>query len=89
MKIKDGLVMRRVGDSAVVISIGTKADDFHGMIKLNRTAEDIWNAVSDGLSEEEIAAALAEKYGISAEQAQKDTAALLANMKAQGFLCDE
>ncbi len=86
MKIKEGFVLRRVLDEAIVIASGKASHDFHGMVKLNDSAADIWEWIAGGLEEEKIAARLAEKYELSAEKAKADTAAMIAQMTESGLL---
>ena len=86
MKIKEGFVLRRVLDEAIVIASGKASHDFHGMVKLNDSAADIWEWIAGGLEEEKIAARLAEKYELSAEKAKADTSAMIAQMTEAGLL---
>ncbi len=86
MKIKEGFVLRRVLDEAIVIASGAASRDFHGMVKLNDSAADIWEWIADGLSESEISARLAEKYELSDEKAMADTASMISQMTEAGLL---
>lgn len=86
MRIKDGFVLRQVAGQAMVIATGEASRNFHGMVKLNETGSEIWQGLMDGLSEEEIAAKLAEKYEVDAGKAAADTKAMLAKMEEAGFL---
>lgn len=86
MKIKEGFVLRRVLDEAIVIASGKASREFHGMVKLNDSAADIWGWISEGLSEAEVAACLAEKYELSQEKAQADTASMISRMTEAGLL---
>ena len=52
MKIKEGFVLRDIGNQTVVVATGEASQDFYGMIKLNQTGKIIWEGISDGLSEE-------------------------------------
>ncbi len=85
MKIKEGFVLRRVLDEAIVVASGEASKSFHGMIKLNETAAVIWELIAEGNSEEEIAKKLSEKYEISVEQAAEDTKSMIAVMAEKGF----
>ncbi len=89
MKIKKGFVLRRVLDEAIVVASGEASKNFHGMIKLNDSAADIWGWISEGLSESEIAAKLAEKYEIAPEKAAEDTRAMIEQMLGAGIFEDE
>ena len=87
MKIKKGFVVRNVGGECVVVPVGEMSKNFHGMIKLNETGADIWRGVADGLSEEEIAKAIVEKYSeVDMEEALSATKNLITQMKDAGIL---
>lgn len=86
MRIKQGFVLREVAGETIVIATGEASKNFHGMVKLNQTGRDIWQGLMDGLSEEEIAAKLVDKYQIAQEKAAEDTRKLLAQMEQAGFL---
>ena len=86
MKIKEGFVLRRVLDEAIVVASGEASKNFHGMIKLNETAAVIWELIAEGNSEEEIAKKLSEKYEISVEQAAEDIKAMIAVMAEKGII---
>lgn len=86
MKIKEGFVLRRVLDEAIVIATGELSKSFHGMVKLNDSGADIWEWVSEGLDEASIAKKLSEKYEIPEEKAAADTKAMLSQMADAGLL---
>lgn len=88
MKIKKGFVLRRVLDEAIVVASGEASKTFHGMIKLNDSAADIWQWISEGKEASEIAQLLSEKYEISAEKAASDTAAMIKSMTDNGLLAE-
>jgi len=89
MRIKDGFVIREVAGQIMVIATGEASKEFHGMIKLNATGRDIWEGLQAGLSEDEIAGKLQEKYQIEESEAKIDTAAFLKKMEEMGFLKNE
>ena len=62
MKIKKGYVIRKVMGNNVVIATGEASRNFHGMVKLNDTAAEIWGYLAEGLSEEDICKSMLEKY---------------------------
>ncbi len=88
MKIKQGFVLRRVLDEAIVVASGEASKTFHGMIKLNDSAADIWQWISEGKEVGEIAGLLSEKYEISLEKATVDTEAMIKSMTENGFLSE-
>ena len=86
MKIKEGFVLRRVLDEAVVVAVGKASREFHGMVKLNDSGADIWQWVSEGKTEEETALCLAEKYELAQEKARADVKSMLSQMLAAGLM---
>lgn len=86
MRLKEGFVLRRVAGQAMVIATGEASREFHGMIKLNRTGEEIWEGLEKGMELEEIAELLTERFDITMEEAQKDTEAFAGKMQEAGFL---
>ena len=89
MRIKSGFVLREVAGQVMVIATGEASKDFHGMIKLNATGKEIWLGLQEGLSEEDIAKKLQEKYEVESEKAVEDTRAFLEKMEEMGFLVNE
>ena len=89
MRIKEGFVIREVAGQIMVIATGEASKDFHGMIKLNATGRDIWEGLQAGLSEDEIAGKLQEKYQIEESEAKADTLAFLNKMEEMGFLTND
>ena len=87
MKIKDGFVLTEIGESCVAVATGAAAESFHGVVRLNDTAAFIWRGLSDGLSEEEIAARmLAEYEGIDLEKTKKAVRSIVERLESDGFL---
>ena len=86
MRIKKGFVLRDVAGQAMVIATGEASKEFHGMVKLNASGKMIWQGLMDGLSEQEIAEKLMEKYEVTLEKASADVKALIGKMEEAGFL---
>ncbi len=86
MKIKDGFVIRKVMGSHVVIALGEASRDFHGMIKLNDTAAEIWGYISEGKNIDEIVVSMLEKYEIGEEKLREDVEKVISTLSEQGFI---
>ena len=86
MKIKEGYVIRQVMGNYVVIATGEESRNFHGMVKLNETAANIWNYISAGKSEDEIVAAMMEEYEVEAQQLKDDVKKTVEILVAQGLV---
>ena len=61
-RIKDGFVLREVAGQAVVIATGEASEGFHGMVKLNGTGKRIWQGLTEGRTDDDIARDLAQEY---------------------------
>lgn len=70
----------------VVVAVGDAGKDFRGMINLNSTAADIWEMLEKECSEEEICAALLEKYDVEADKLSVDVRNILETLRTQGIL---
>ena len=49
MKIRDGLKLQKIMDKYVAVPSGAAEDRFHGIIRLNNTAAQIWKGIEEGL----------------------------------------
>ena len=86
MKIKDGFVIREVMGNFVVIATGEVSRDFHGMVKLNETAAEIWGYVAEGKELDAIVAEMLSKYDVDEAKLRADIESTLETFKKQGFI---
>ena len=86
MKIKEGYVIRQVMGNYVVIATGEESRNFHGMVKLNETAANIWNYIAEGKSEDEIVAAMMNEYEVEEQQLRVDIKKTVEILVAQGLV---
>ena len=87
MKIKKGFVMREVMGQTVVVALGEASKSFHGMIKMNKFAAEIWKGIEAGLTVDQIADSFVEKYAdVTKEQALKDIDAIVSKMVNAGIM---
>ena len=86
MKIKEGYVIRQVMGNYVVIATGEESRNFHGMVKLNETAANIWTYISEGKGEDEIVAAMMEEYEVEEEKLRADVRKTIEILVAQGLV---
>ena len=88
MKIKKGFAKRKIGNRFIVVTTGELSHELNIIIEMNDTSSDIWDCIEKGMSVDEIALTLADKYGISAEKAKSDTEKLIAQMQEAGIFED-
>ena len=82
MKIKKGMIVRRVMDSDIVIDV---TGGFSGVMKLNATSLEIWNGIAAGKGVQQIAQELTERCRVSEEKALSDVERFCSEMTAHGF----
>ncbi len=86
MKIKSGFVVRNVGGENVGVPIGETCKQFHGMIKLNESANFLWQFFSQEHSEEEGVAALLAEYEVDEATARADVQSFIQILEKNGLL---
>lgn len=86
MNIKQGYVIRKVMGNHVVIATGEASKKFHGMVKLNDTAAEIWGYISENKSLDEIVSCMLEKYEVDEEKLRQDVTKTIKTLKEQGFI---
>ena len=89
MKLNEQYLKTELGDSAVLVPIDEAAMKFRGIIRLNSTAKDIWEGISAGLTEEQIAEKLVEDYdGVTLEKAKQEVKELFEKLREADVLRD-
>lgn len=87
MKIVEGFRLRDVMGQATVIGEGVGQVNFNKLITLNESATCLWKAVEGKeFDADTLAALLVEEYGIDAELASKDAAAILSRWVEIGLV---
>ncbi len=86
MKIREGFILRKIGEDIIVVPVGKASADFHGMIKLNNTAADIWECLANEKNENEIVDFLLEKYDVSQEDAIRAVKSTVETLEKAGVL---
>ena len=81
MKVKNGFILRKVGKQFVVAATGEASKNFNGMIRLNDEAAFAFGQLQGGIPQEELVAALVEKYGGNEAEVREDVANFLDKLK--------
>ncbi len=84
MKLKSGFIVRKIVKDTVLMDM----QNTERVLRLNETAADILTLLTEGLSEAEIAARMAEMYAIDAETATRDVQAALETFRTLGAIED-
>ena len=86
LKISNGFVRRTVGDSHMVVPVGTRTRDIPGVIALSESGSLLWEALEKGATEGELVEALLAEYEVDRAQAEADVAAFVAELRSNGIL---
>ena len=81
MRTRPDVVFRVLGDAAVIVDLSSNQ-----IYELNETGTIIWQLLTDGHSPDETAAALSQRYDITAADAAAEVEALLDRLRAVGLV---
>lgn len=75
MKIKDDVVIQKVGGIYVAVAVGARAKELPCMIKLNETGAFLWNLALEmkAVDASALSEALRAEYDVPSEVAKADT----------------
>lgn len=86
MKIKDGYMLCKVGDSHIVIATGNASMNLSGLTTLNETAAFIWEQLQTETDEAAVTQAVMSEFEVDESTAAQDVHALVMQFKEAGFL---
>lgn len=86
MKIASGFVRRTVGDSHMVVPVGTRTRDVPGVIALTESGALLWERLEQGATEDELVQALLAEYEVECGQAEADVRSFVAELRDKGVL---
>ena len=86
MKLKEGFILHSTEKEHIAVAAGKAGETFRGMIRNNHTANFIFEMLLQETTEEEIVAAMLEKYDAPKEQIAADVKRMLIQIEEAGFL---
>ncbi len=86
MKIKNGFLLRKVGEQNIVVAIGDESRDFNGIIRLNDTGRFLWEKLQNETTENGLVSAMLLEYDIDEATARNDTADFIESLKEANLL---
>lgn len=87
-RVKNGFIIREIGNQIMAVPIGTQTSEIHGMIALSESAKLLWEALTEGASIEQLAEVLTETYEVDRDVALEDVKKFIDSLKEQGALSD-
>lgn len=85
-RLKDGFIVRKIGDQIMAVPVGSRTSDLHGMIVLSESAELLWEALKEGAELDDLVSILTENYDVETDVAIRDVENFIENLKKQGAL---
>lgn len=86
MKIRDGFVLKTVGDNHIVVPVGAQTVDFRSMITLNETGAFLWERLTAGCDAAQLLEALLAVYDVDAAVAEQDVTAFVQKLSENDLL---
>lgn len=88
MRIRENLVLRKVGDTWAVFPIGDALNYYGNIMRLNETGVFLWRKLERGCSVEELNEAFVREYEIGRDQASSVVMQFLTSLNEEGILCE-
>lgn len=86
MKVKNGFLLRKVGEQNIVVAVGEESRDFNGIIRLNETGRFLWEKLQADTTEKNLVSAMLLEYDIDEATAVNDTADFIASLREANLL---
>lgn len=86
MKIKEGLISHKVGETYVTVASGKAGNAFNGMLRSNGITCDILKLLEKETSEDELVDALYKQYDAPREEIAEDVHGVIEQIRAIGLL---
>ena len=88
MKLKYEFLVREVGDRFVAVAVGENAEEFHGIIRMNKSGKIILENLREETTEDEILRKLTEQYEGTEEFFRGEITKFVTGLKNAGVLTE-
>ena len=85
-KLKNGFMIREIGNQIMAVPVGKQTSEIHGMIALSESAKLLWEVLRNGATVEELTDVLMENYEVERSVAVADVENFIKLLSAQGAL---
>lgn len=86
MKKIEEFIAREIAGEYVMMPVGKTAQKFNGLIMANEVSAIIWEHIESVKNTEELVDLICKEFDVSYEEAWKDTAELINQMKTAGWI---
>ena len=84
--MKGRVVLRRIGEDRLLVPVSGDVARENAVFPINETGEFIWNCLAQGKTLEETAAALANGFAVTLEEARSDCREFADDLLARGLM---
>lgn len=88
-KANTNFVLREIGGSHVLVSVGSQIADFCGIVNLNKAAVVLWNSLQSFVSKEDMVQVLKDTFSVSKEKANEDVEKTIQLLMDKGMITCE
>lgn len=88
MKLRPGVIVTEAGGEYIAVASGDAGKHFKGMIKMNKTTAFIVDVLKNGATEDEVVAAMCEKYDVAPETARESAERIIASLRGADLITD-
>ncbi len=82
MEIKKQVILRSVAGEHMLIPVGETVFQYNGIFMLTESGKILWENIEKGVTEDGLAAALMEEYGIDSDTATADVSEFLEMLRS-------
>ena len=86
MKVRDGFILRNMGENHLVVPVGSATVDFRCIITLNGSGSFLWEQLQNEKTEDELVKALLDEYDVAEDIAARDVAAFIEDLRKADLL---
>ena len=85
-RLKDGFIIREIGNQFMAVPVGKQTSEIHGMIALSESGKLLWESLQKGAAVEDLTAILLQNYEVEETVARKDAESFIKALAEQGAL---
>ncbi len=86
LKTKPGFSIRQVLDAYIIMGTGKEAYRPNCIMSLNESGAYLWNLISEGIEEKDLAPSLMKEYGIDSATAENDVSRFLQQLREKELI---
>lgn len=88
-RVKEGFVVRKIGEYVMAVPVGAQTSAMHGMIALSESGELLWKALEKGADVEDLVGILTDNYEVEKNIATEDVIKFINSLSEQGALVND